>query len=76
MFRVYAAIWRVGARRQIHLIILAAAFAALAAAPIEIRQEVVNVLGTIDSGHAKLRVLSVGTMGVDRSGEGMAHCLS
>lgn len=64
MFRLYAAIWRVSARRQIFLIVLAVAIAALAAAPLKFQQDIVNLLSKGGSTHSQLFVLCAGMMGV------------
>ncbi len=64
MFRLYAAIWRVSAKRQIFLIILAVAIAALAAAPLKFQQDIVNLLSYGDSTYSELYVLGAGMMGV------------
>lgn len=44
MFQLYAAIWRVSGRRQIILIILSIAVAALAAVPLGFQKEIINGL--------------------------------
>lgn len=63
MLELYAAIWRVSGRRQIVLIFLSIAIAALAAVPLKFQQEIVNHLtdGTATSG--KLFALGAGMMG-------------
>lgn len=64
MFRLYAAIWRVSARRQIVLIILAIAIAALAAAPLKFQQDIVNLLSYGEATQDQLIWLCAGMMGV------------
>ncbi len=44
LFELYAAIWRVSARRQIILIVLSAAVAALAAVPLSYQKDIINGL--------------------------------
>ena len=52
MFQLYAAIWRNTGSRQIALILLSLAIAALAAAPLKFQQDIVNLLtvGTFEIG--------------------------
>jgi len=64
MLRLYAAIWRVSSGRQIVLITLAIAIAALAAAPLAFQQDIVNLLSTGGSTHAELVTLCAGMMAV------------
>ena len=45
MFQLYAVIWQASGRRQIVLIFLSAAIAALAAVPLEFQKRIVNLLG-------------------------------
>lgn len=44
MFGLYAAIWRVSGRRQITLIVLSIAIAALAAVPLSYQKDIINAL--------------------------------
>ena len=46
MFQLYSAIWRASAGRQIVLILLSIAIAALAAVPLEFQRDIVNHLGS------------------------------
>ncbi len=64
MLRLYSAIWRASAGRQIILILLSLAVAALAAAPLEFQRDIVNHLtsGNIEVNH--LVLLGAGMMGV------------
>ena len=64
MFQLYAAIWRNTGRRQIVLILLSVAIAALAAAPLKFQQEIVNLLtlGTFEV--SQLLLLGAGMLGV------------
>ena len=64
MFQLYSAIWRISGRRQLVLILLSLAIAALAAAPLKFQQEIVNLLtkGTFEA--SKLFLLGGGMMGV------------
>ena len=64
MLQLYSAIWRVSGSRQIVLILLSVAIAALAAAPLKFQQEIVNLLtlGTFET--AQLILLASGMMGV------------
>lgn len=60
MFQLYAAIWRVSARRQVVLIILSLAIAALAAAPLEFQRDIVNHLTEASLDTGQLFVLGAG----------------
>ncbi|WP_170782710.1 ABC transporter transmembrane domain-containing protein [Ruegeria lacuscaerulensis] len=64
MFKLYRAIWRASAGRQIILIALSIAVAALAAVPLEFQRDIVNHLtsANIDADH--LMLLGAGMMGV------------
>ena len=64
MFSLYGAIWRITGRRQIALILLSLAIAALAAAPLRFQQEIVNLLtyGTFE--RHQLFLLCGGMLGV------------
>ncbi|MFT7594741.1 MAG: ABC-type bacteriocin/lantibiotic exporter with double-glycine peptidase domain [Paracoccaceae bacterium] len=64
MLNLYAAIWRVSGRRQIVLIVLSVAIAALAAAPLKFQKEIVNLLTEGDLGVRQLYVLGAGMMAV------------
>jgi ABC-type bacteriocin/lantibiotic exporter with double-glycine peptidase domain len=64
VLQLYSAIWRVSARRQIVLILLSLAIAALAAAPLKFQQDIVNLLteGAFDK--AELFLLGSGMISV------------
>lgn len=64
MFRLYSAIWRASAGRQILLILLSVAVAALAAVPLEFQRAIVNHLTSLDVGAERLVFLGLGMMGV------------
>lgn len=64
MFRLYAAIWRASAGRQIILILLSLAVAALAAVPLEFQRDIINHLTTDDISLDYLILLGSGMMGV------------
>lgn len=64
MFRLYTAIWRASAGRQIILIILSLAIAALAAAPLEFQRDIINHLTTKEIEVDHLLLLGAGMMGV------------
>ncbi len=64
MFRLYTAIWRVSAGRQIILILLSLAVAALAAAPLEFQRDIVNHLTSDSIEVDRLLLLGTGMMGV------------
>jgi ABC-type bacteriocin/lantibiotic exporter with double-glycine peptidase domain len=64
VLQLYRAIWRVSGRRQILLILLSLAIAALAAAPLKFQQNIINLLtkGSFESSH--LFLLGAGMLGV------------
>lgn len=62
MLALYAAIWRVSGRRQIVLIVLSIAIAALAAVPLEFQKEIINHLTEIDIQTHELLLLGAGMM--------------
>lgn len=64
MFRLYTAIWRASAGRQIVLIILSLAIAALAAAPLEFQRDIINHLTAKEIEVDHLLLLGAGMMGV------------
>ncbi|NOC45199.1 MULTISPECIES: ABC transporter transmembrane domain-containing protein [unclassified Ruegeria] len=64
MFRLYSAIWRASAGRQIILIMLSVAIAGLAAVPLEFQRDIVNHLTSDDVGTEKLIQLGIGMMAV------------
>ncbi|WP_295317519.1 ABC transporter transmembrane domain-containing protein [Roseobacter sp.] len=64
MISLYAAIWRVSGRRQVLLIVLSVAIAALAAAPLKFQQEIVNLLTEASFQSSQLFLLGAGMMGV------------
>ena len=64
MLRLYAAIWRASAKRQIILILLSLAVAALAAAPLEFQRDIINHLTSDAVEKAQLIWMSAGMMGV------------
>ncbi len=64
MLRLYSAIWRASAGRQILLILLSVAVAALAAVPLEFQRAIVNHLTSPDVGAERLAYLGLGMMGV------------
>ena len=64
MIQLYAAIWRVSGRRQIVLIFLSFAIAALAAAPLKFQQDIVNLLTYGPFEKSQLFLLGGGMMGV------------
>ncbi len=64
MFRLYTAIWRASAGRQIILIILSLAIAGLAAVPLEFQRDIINHLTSKDIEAERLLALGVGMMGV------------
>jgi ABC-type multidrug transport system fused ATPase/permease subunit len=64
MFELYRAIWRVSGRRQIVLILLSLAIAALAAAPLKFQQEIVNLLTLGKFERYQLFLLCGGMMGI------------
>lgn len=62
MFQLYSAIWRASAGRQIVLILLSIAIAALAAVPLEFQRDIVNHLTSNDLHVEKLVLLGIGMM--------------
>ncbi|MEP1202140.1 MULTISPECIES: ABC transporter transmembrane domain-containing protein [unclassified Tateyamaria] len=64
MIQLYAAIWRVSGPRQIVLILLSVAIAALAAAPLKFQQDIVNLLTYGPFETSKLFLLGGGMMAV------------
>ncbi len=64
MLQLYLAIWRASAGRQIILIVLSLAVAALAAVPLEFQRDIINHLTSDDVGTERLILLGLGMMGV------------
>ncbi len=64
MLKLYTAIWRASAGRQIILIVLSLAVAALAAVPLEFQRDIINHLTSTDVGIERLVLLGLGMMGV------------
>lgn len=64
MIQLYAAIWRVSGPRQIVLILLSVAVAALAAAPLKFQQEIVNLLTEGSFEVSRLYLLAAGMIAV------------
>ncbi len=64
MFRLYRAIWRASASRQVILILLSLAVAALAAVPLEFQRDIINHLTSADVGVERLLTLGAGMMAV------------
>ena len=64
MFRLYTAIWRASAGRQIILILLSLAVAALAAVPLEFQRDIVNHLTSDPTETNRLILLGAGMMAV------------
>lgn len=64
MFKLYRAIWRASAGRQVILIALSIAVAALAAAPLEFQRDIINHLTSGDVGAERLLLLGAGMMAV------------
>ncbi|EEX10221.1 ABC transporter, permease protein [Ruegeria lacuscaerulensis ITI-1157] len=64
MIRLYAAIWRASAKRQIILILLSLAVAALAAAPLEFQRDIINHLTSDAVDKSELLWMGAGMMGV------------
>ncbi|SDD12755.1 ABC transporter transmembrane domain-containing protein [Ruegeria marina] len=60
MLQLYAAIWRVNARRQVVLILLSLAIAALAAVPLEFQRDIVNHLTEASIDTSQLYLLGAG----------------
>lgn len=63
MLQLYLAIWRVSGRRQLVLIALSIAIAALAALPLKFQQEIVNTLTDGEATAETLFLLGAGMMG-------------
>jgi len=63
VFQLYLAIWRVSGRRQLVLIALSIAIAALAALPLKFQQEIVNTLTDGEATAQTLFLLGAGMMG-------------
>lgn len=64
MLALYKAIWLVSGKRQIILVLLSVAIAALAAAPLKFQQEIVNLLTYGAFERSQLYLLCAGMMGV------------
>jgi ABC-type bacteriocin/lantibiotic exporter with double-glycine peptidase domain len=64
MIQLFSAIWRVSGRRQIVVILLSLAIAALAAAPLKFQQNIVNLLTGGSFEARQLYLLGGGMMGV------------
>ncbi|WP_170396368.1 ABC transporter transmembrane domain-containing protein [Ruegeria arenilitoris] len=64
MLKLYAAIWRASAGRQIILIVLSIAIAGLAAVPLEFQRDIVNHLTSNDISTERLLYLGAGMMSV------------
>lgn len=64
MYELYAAIWRVSARRQVILILLSAAIAALAAVPLSYQKDIINALTSKQISNADLMMLCAEMMGL------------
>lgn len=64
MFKLYRAIWRASAGRQIILIILSIAIAGLAAVPLEFQRDIINHLTSDDISTERLIYLGTGMMSV------------
>ncbi|KUJ85580.1 ABC transporter permease [Ruegeria marisrubri] len=64
MFQLYAAIWRVSSGRQIILILLSLAIAALAAVPLEFQRDIINLLTEEELDKDYLFALGGGMMAV------------
>ncbi|WP_170764053.1 ABC transporter transmembrane domain-containing protein [Ruegeria lacuscaerulensis] len=64
MFQLYRAIWRASAGRQIILIVLSIAIAALAAVPLEFQRDIINHLTADDVETDRLIYLGMGMMAV------------
>lgn len=62
MFQLYAAIWRVSGRRQVVLVLLSLAIAALAAVPLNFQKDIVNHLTSGDLALDKLWWMGAGMM--------------
>ena len=64
MFRLYRAIWRASAGRQVILILLSLAIAALAAVPLEFQRDIINHLTSANVGVERLLTLGAGMLAV------------
>ncbi|EEE36833.1 ABC transporter, permease protein [Rhodobacteraceae bacterium KLH11] len=64
MFRLYSAIWRASAGRQVILILLSLAVAALAAVPLEFQRDIINHLTSDNIAVDHLLLLGAGMLGV------------
>ncbi|MEM8729495.1 MAG: ABC transporter ATP-binding protein [Pseudomonadota bacterium] len=64
MFDLYAAIWRVSARRQVLLVLLSLAIAALSAVPLSYQKDIINALTAADISHRELVILCLGMFAV------------
>ncbi len=64
MLRLYSAIWRASAGRQVILIVLSIAIAALAAVPLEFQRDIINHLTADDVSTDRLIYLGTGMMSV------------
>ncbi len=64
MIQLYKAIWRVSWRRQVLLVLLSLAIAALAAAPLEFQKRIVNLLTADSMDLDRLYLLGGGMLGV------------
>lgn len=64
MLKLYKAIWRASAGRQIILIILSIAIAGLAAVPLEFQRDIINHLTSGDAGTERLILLGAGMLAV------------
>ncbi|WP_372573305.1 ABC transporter transmembrane domain-containing protein [Ruegeria jejuensis] len=62
MFQLYAAIWRVSSGRQIILILMSLAIAALAAVPLDFQKNIINLLTANTLEKEKLFLLGAGMM--------------
>ncbi|MGR3614620.1 MAG: ABC transporter transmembrane domain-containing protein [Paracoccaceae bacterium] len=60
MLRLYAAIWRISSGRQLVLIVLSIAIAALAAVPLEFQKDIINLLTDKTLDHQHLYWLGAG----------------
>lgn len=64
MYELYAAIWRVSGRRQVILILLSAAIAALAAVPLSYQKDIINALTAAEISGPDLVLLCTEMMGL------------
>lgn len=62
MFQLYAAIWRISGRRQVVLILLSMAIAAMAAVPLAFQKEIINILTNPAPSADMLFMLGAGMM--------------